>query len=518
MPPEALEQQKELEMIPLLAVFQQQDKWPIKSLNPMWMVRQEAVKMYYAIRAAKDTELVEIYGQFSADPYVQKCWSMAFDYSTRADIENIVARLQQNWQSRKKGALLQQIAMGTDPRSILDAIANLRALYMGAQQEIYVPDYDNPSPPVKFSFQIGDTICYPACEVFAVKGKQKAGKSTFLKMLVAAAIAPSGECNGIRRVNNFEDKATEMGPPMNVLYFDTEQSKRTADKFLRHIVAMAGLPKENPRNLRVVSTRCVSLPETRLTIFEDECARGNYDLVILDGVRDLCNDINDPKESSALISSMTRLAETYKIPIIMVLHENPGKEDKMRGWLGTEAQNKAFMVVQLSRDEKYDIYNISTADCREKRPPTIAYRWNENNEIEPCTPTSGVMAVDGQSQSQNAEEKSIKDWLVFTMPWDKDGWQKSYTKEQLIQRHLELGTLKEGTVKNRIKEYEAARKIEYEEKPINADKPDGKKQRRYYLPTTERDRLSSHYYQDVLAPPILPANSDIWLKNDDLPF
>ena len=75
------------------------------------------------------------------------------------------------------------------------------------------------------------------------------------------------------------------------------------------------------------------------------------DLVIVDGIRDFVDDINDGKLSQKVLETLMGMASRQNCCIVNVLHQNKGVEDKnLRGWIGTELTHKAFEVYECRKD------------------------------------------------------------------------------------------------------------------------------------------------------------------------
>jgi hypothetical protein len=74
------------------------------------------------------------------------------------------------------------------------------------------------------------------------------------------------------------------------------------------------------------------------------------DLVIIDGIRDLVNDINDGVLAQEVMEELLHLATEKECCIACVLHQNKSGEDhNLRGWIGTELMNKAFEVYSCEK-------------------------------------------------------------------------------------------------------------------------------------------------------------------------
>jgi hypothetical protein len=83
------------------------------------------------------------------------------------------------------------------------------------------------------------------------------------------------------------------------------------------------------------------------------------DLVIVDGIRDLVNDINDGVLAQEVMEELMHLADDKKCCIVCILHQNKGSEDhNLRGWIGTELMNKAFEVYACEKLMPQRIFKV----------------------------------------------------------------------------------------------------------------------------------------------------------------
>lgn len=153
-------------------------------------------------------------------------------------------------------------------------------------------------------------------------GKAKTGKTTALALLIAPVIL---------------DK--------RVLWIDTEQGLYYASKTQHYILKVAGLAICD--NLQMFDLRQYNPPD-RLQIIHALIKDQSYDLIVLDGVRDVIYDINSPEEATNTITQLMAWSVQYDCHISMVLHQNKGNTD-VRGHLGTEAINKSEIVISVTK-------------------------------------------------------------------------------------------------------------------------------------------------------------------------
>lgn len=230
-------------------------------------------------------------------------------------------------------------------------------------------DEDTVIEPQEYLFQMNGKPCFPVGELVAVTGKQKAGKTFFCSMLIALAMRR--EVMGIRRIS-------PRG--LRVMWIDTEQSRQTTQKILkqriRRMIDAERLPQDQ---IRVFNLRANNWKD-RLGMVETAVRWWKPDLVVLDGIRDLIDDINDHVKSSNLVTRLSQLSSGYtRTPedgpqvqewqpccMVCVLHQNKAAEDKtLRGATGTELFNKCFEGWECSKDIENLLFTVTQVATRE---------------------------------------------------------------------------------------------------------------------------------------------------------
>ena len=132
--------------------------------------------------------------------------------------------------------------------------------------------------------------------------------------------------------------STEPGfkgsPNADILWFDTEMSERRIQDVTKRFT--------KPQNITFLSIRQYSILE-RYTIIEQGIKELKPSLVVIDGFKELTQDINDQVYSTKLTNKLLQWTTEYGIHITGVLHTNP-ESNKPRGALGTELVNKCSLV------------------------------------------------------------------------------------------------------------------------------------------------------------------------------
>ena len=194
-------------------------------------------------------------------------------------------------------------------------------------------------PPMEFLFSLFDEPCFPRRELVAFTGRAKSGKTFVMSILMVLCLI--AEVLSFRRLTEGR---------LRLLWYDTEQSDNSTQDILKNRIMplfyqVAGKDAEFPEDLLdIFNVRNMDRNKRELHLLS---AISYYkpDLVIIDGVRDLVDDINDGTVAQDLIERLMKAAQINDCCIICVLHQNKSGESRdPRGWLGTELLNKAFDV------------------------------------------------------------------------------------------------------------------------------------------------------------------------------
>ena len=254
-------------------------------------------------------------------------------------------------------------------------------------------------PPVVL--QAGEAIIGTLGNFSVSTGKAKAKKTFNVSAIVAAALV-----NG----QVLEYKASFPESKRNILYFDTEQSPYHCQLVMQRILRLAGLPIDRePEYLRFSHLRAIADPNERREIIRYAIYHTpNVGLVVIDGIRDLMLDINNSTEATKLVGDLMQWTSEQNIHIQTVLHLNKG-DDNARGHIGTELNNKAETVLQITKDNTLpDRSIVAPAVIRSKPFNKFAFRLKEM-EDEICIPEIDTSYKDADSKPHRYSYHEISD-------------------------------------------------------------------------------------------------------------
>lgn len=259
--------------------------------------------------------------------------------------------------------------------------------------------------PEAYTLSVDGVGFFARCDVHALKGKQKSGKSAVLKVCAASLL--SGQ--------QFRVKSEQEEPV--VLFLDTEQQAADVKLVIDEVKHMTNLDDDYiDKHLYVYMLRRRSYD----TLLEDlRLLVGNLhpQVVFLDGVVDFILSFNDEVMSRQLIRDLQMLCEEFECAIVCVLHENKSADDEnMRGHLGTVLSQKAGSVLQCKR-LKSGIINVTCPDARHGNMPS----WN--------------VAFDSEGHLFDADAKHQQELLAAKQQRDA---RRQEERKLIIQQRLDV--------------------------------------------------------------------------------
>jgi len=203
-------------------------------------------------------------------------------------------------------------------------------------------------PPVALSFgekvlqsNNGDTIVPIALGTFGnlsvVTAPPKTKKTFFVSLLASAYLSGSNIYSG--------DIKGHRGNG-DLIHIDTEQGNWHCSKVFKRPLDMdSNIPIDK---YHTFALRTIGFKE-RLDFIEYYLKENIKEpsLVIIDGVADLCADVNNIEQSNYLVSALMRISTQYNVHIINVIHQNFGSAKLGTGHLGSALEKKAETVISL---------------------------------------------------------------------------------------------------------------------------------------------------------------------------
>src|SRR5690606_2146149 len=220
-------------------------------------------------------------------------------------------------------------------------------------------------PPIMKKIGKSNSVIGTLGNFSANTGKATRRKTFNVVSLVAAAL--SG-----KQIVQYKVEVPENRP--KILYLDTEQSKYHCYRSLLRLYRMIYYPiTSGHQNLEFISLREYPTKE-RVKIIQYALYKysENVSLVVIDGIRDLVNDINSATEATEIIGLFMKWSQELNIHIHTVLHLNKG-DDNTRGHLGTELNNKAESILVVTKNDLDANYS------------TVAPKFIRDIEFEPFT-------------------------------------------------------------------------------------------------------------------------------------
>ena len=192
----------------------------------------------------------------------------------------------------------------------------------------------------KIYFVIGNAVIGSEGNFVSLSGQAKSGKSNFISAIIAAGISKR-EIFGINIITDDEK--------YKIALFDTEQSPYDIKRKTYIIKKLAKVENiyEKFDCYSMVEQSSKNIIRLMITYLQNnpECA-----VLILDGLLDAIDNMNDEKESKLVIKAIRKLSKKYKCLIITVLHQS--KKDKMSiGHIGSASDRYAQSTLEIEKND-----------------------------------------------------------------------------------------------------------------------------------------------------------------------
>ena len=245
-------------------------------------------------------------------------------------------------------------------------------------------------PPLEPAIMVDDVGILTKRDIHGIKAKQKQGKTTVLKVILAALLL------GVM----FRLKSCLKDP--KIFWLDTEQQPTDVKQILKDVSQMTNLPDsyiDEHVHLYPLRSRTYKTLLRELTV---NVNKHRPDVVFIDGVVEFVQSFNDEIMSHDLIKSLKNLANDCNCSIINVLHENKSSDDEnMRGHLGTMLSHAAGTVIQCVKSKDGTI-TAKNSDSRHAPMPSWSIRYDSDGHI---VDADEQRRIDEQLKKQNQKER-----------------------------------------------------------------------------------------------------------------
>lgn len=259
-----------------------------------------------------------------------------------------------------------------DTKSVIDKLQN-------GVEDINVPDWqkylitEEPED-IPALIEFGNTPIATPCNHSLLIGKKKTRKSLLLVHILS------------QYKGNIET---------DCLLVDTEQGKKHVWKMKERVKRLTG------QNLTVLSLRGLS-PDDRRKVIESALNDLPIKLLVIDGIRDLLSNINDPDQCTELVTWVESLTTTFGLHIINVLHMNK-VDSNARGHIGSELTNKAEVTIELELNETAGCTIVKCESAREAPFEPFAFTHNDEGLPEIVSmPVKGEVITEGEKKARIA--------------------------------------------------------------------------------------------------------------------
>jgi hypothetical protein len=277
----------------------------------------------------------------------------------------------------------------------------------------------------------------------------KAGKSTFICAMISSVF------------NNYDIFSMKLQLPVDrkkICLIDTESSDYDFYNTINKIKGFAQL-NELPSYFDAFQVRedssviIIKMIERYLQLNID-CS-----IIIIDGLLDLINNLNDERESSLLTKYLKRITKQYNILLISVLHQSKSNL-ATTGHIGSACDRFAQSTLDITKDKEKNTYVLSSRFMRSDsdfEPVTLMNFQGVFQQVE----TEQVKAAPGKKATDLDEMESkrlLQQIVTIPMPYadisseiiERTATSKAFAKN-LIKIWISNGYIAKDSKNNYIK-------------------------------------------------------------------
>lgn len=267
-------------------------------------------------------------------------------------------------------------------------------------------------PPEVATLTVDGVGLFDLGDIHGLKGKQKCGKTTALKVCLAAWM--SGQQFRV---------ASPLESP-RVLYLDTEQKQSDVKLIVTDVIRMMGGDEGETAAYVDAHLWVYALRRRDFQLLLDDMRLLIDDLhpqvVVIDGIVEFVASFNDESMAKELIHELLCISEERRLAMVCVLHTNKADDDhNMRGHLGTMLAQKAGTVLECKKDHGSGVITVACSDARHAEMPEWSIMFDEHGEIvdadERHRQVKEQRRQELQQKRQEASDKTKQERLEYTL-------------------------------------------------------------------------------------------------------
>lgn len=305
--------------------------------------------------------------------------------------------------------------------------------------EQYLLSTEKEYPEVEYLLEVNGVPYLSVGDLTLVQAQAKSGKTTYITLLTAALLA--GEWGPLRRLRE-QNK---------IVVFDTEQYiADTNAMYLRMLAMGQRLPHDEYSELKVLNLRKLDFSERRRMVAR-VLLHERPSLAVIDGIRDLVPDINDPIDCPRYVQELMQLATEVECALVVVLHNNMG-DNTARGWIGKEIINKCGAATECKK-----VGNVMTFEntvFRRARVPKWQVVYSEG--IPTCDMSvigKHLETVRAEREQEVSQKRSVNDEEHLSQMRELFGeaLRNGINRSELVKQIIDHGMMKRTAAQDLIK-------------------------------------------------------------------
>ena len=199
----------------------------------------------------------------------------------------------------------------------------------------------------------------------------KVGKSYFISLMVSAY-----QCGQ----NKYTGKLKGHRNGRKIIHFDTEQGKFDVSKLAKRPMQMNGITED--KDYHIYYLRSMSF-QARIDFIDyilyDKFSEDRIGLIVIDGIADLCGDVNNMTEANYAVQKLMEWSGKLSCHLTTVIHQNFGS-DKATGNLGSALEKKAEQQIKLEKNHiNKGFISVECKRSRNRSFETFSFTINEEN-------------------------------------------------------------------------------------------------------------------------------------------